>query len=161
MAESPYPYDSRIQLWYAASLTASAPSLATVNAGTNLTPFLMTGGPELDGNVINFGTAASRFTRSVAGSYGGNKMSVELLRHRVYADDNAFVLLTRGLLGYLVWSMRGPATGSTLAIGDRVDVYQIEVITRNPAPYARDQVSRFTADFAVHAVPVEDVALLT
>lgn len=137
----------------------SAPSMAEINAGTDLTPFLRGLSTPLEGSTVDVSDASSKYNKTAAGTYGGQTVNGEFYRDDVAANDTAYSLLPRGTKGNFVIARRGGSgTGGAIATGDKVDVWPIEVITRNPADYTRNEPTGFTVSCAVPGEPAEDVA---
>lgn len=160
---SKFVSDGVIQLWYVPTIAdAEAPSLAIVNAGVNLTSFLRSLDTPLEGSVVDAATAESGFNSTVRGTYGGQPVTAEFTRD----DDPTGVLdvawntLPFRTEGFFVVARRGGSgTEGVLAAGDLVDVFPIDVTSRNPAAYGRNELARFTVQAAVPEPPTFDAEL--
>ena len=77
-----------------------------------------------------------------------------------YASDTAFTTHALDTTGYWVESRRG-GTGAdgALQLGDRVNVWPITVITRNPNAYTRNGLAMCTVECSVNPAPSIDVAI--
>lgn len=136
--------------------STTAPSAAEINAGTDLTPFLRSLTTPFDGSTVDAGTADSAFNSTVPGTYGGQPLTATMTRDNVYANDDAWTALPRLTAGYFVIAPRGTA-GATFAASDRVEVWQVEVISRNPTPYGRNELVTFELMCSVNSEPNIDV----
>ena len=134
----------------------TAPTAAELNAGTFLTGFLTDGGlaTPLDGSIVDSADMGSAFNKTASGTFGGQPLTLELFRDD--AADTAWNTLTRGVVGFITIARFGLATPGTYAIADVVDIWTIDVVTRNPVDVARNEMQRFGAEMAVTAVPTED-----
>lgn len=151
-----------LELFYVPTLTDyTAPTTTQLNAGTDLTGFLTDGGlsTPFDGSIVDIGDMSSKFNKTAAGTFGGNPLTLEFYRDD--AADTAWTTLARGVTGYIALARFGLATPGTFAVADVVDVWPIEVVTRNPADVVRNEAQRFSVECAVTNVPAEDYALAT
>ena len=149
-----------LELFYVATVAnASAPTSTELNAGTDLTGFLTDGGisTPFDGSIVDASDMSSKFNKTAPGTYGGQPLTLELYRDD--SADTAWSTLTRGTSGYIAIARFGLATKGTWAVGDKVDLWPITVITRNPADVVRNEMQRFSVECAVTAVPLEDYTL--
>lgn len=169
-----YVFDGIIQLHFVEGLDGiadyDAPTLAEIVAGTNLTPFMMGLNTPMDGSTVDAATAESRYNTTAAGTYGGQALEFTFTRDQAYAADTAWTTFpppggSGSTEGLLVAAWRG-GSGSldefnmeALAVGDRVDVWPVEVISRNPAAYARNELAKGVVQFAVPTPPSLDVAI--
>ena len=136
-----------------------APTADELNAGTFLTGFLTDGGlaTPLDGSIVDSADMGSAYNKTAAGTFGGQPLTIELYRDD--SADTAWDTLARDTLGHIAIARFGLATPGTWAIADVVDLWKIEVITRNPVDVARNEMQRFTSEMAVPEVPTEDFAI--
>ena len=136
--------------------TPAAPTAAELNAGTFLTDFLTDGGlaTPLDGSIVDAADMGAAFNKTASGTFGGQPLTLELFRDD--SADTAWTTLARGTTGFIVIARFGLATPGTYAIADVVDIWTIDVVTRNPVDVARNEMQRFTAEMAVTAAPTED-----
>lgn len=156
-----YVSDGVIQVRYAASISNQAvPTAVEWGAGTDLTAYMRALDTPLEGSQVDAGTADSKYNSTVGGTYGGQPLTYEGTRDKTYASDNGWKTLPRGTTGFLLVARRGgTGASSALQAGDRIDVWPIEVTSRNPLPYGRNELARFSASMAVPTPPSEDVAL--
>ena len=142
----------------------TAPTSTEINAGTFLTTFLTDGGlsTPFDGSVVDAADMSSRFNKTQKGTFGGNPVTLEFFRDDT--TDSAWDAFPRDTVTNLVIARFGISTPSepgppAVAIADVVDVWQVEVITRNPADVVRNELQRFTVELSVTSVPAEGYAL--
>lgn len=138
-----------------------APTDTELAAGDDLTAFLRGLETPFEGSTVDVSDVSSKFNKTAAGTYGGQPLTAEFYRDDEQANDTAFNLLPRGTTGYFVIARRGGSgTDGAIAVGDLIDVWPIEVITRNPSPYRRNEPTAFGISCAVPDVPEEDVAVV-
>lgn len=157
-----YVYDGIIQLWVVDDIDdPTSPALDEVEGGVNLTPFLRAVDTPLEGSTADAHTAETKFNATVSATYGGQPVSATFTRDKVYADDDAWTKLQFGYTGFWVIAWRG-GTGvdNALEVGDRVDVWDIDVLSRNPVPYGKDVLAALTVQCATPTPPNQDVVLL-
>lgn len=141
-----------VEISYVATIAVpTAPTAAELNAGVDLTAFVVPGGLDLPfpGETVDASDLSSRQRKQAPGMYGGNEGTLTFHRDKVFANDTAWVTLPPGTDGFFVVAPRGLATPGTFAIADRVDIYPMEVITRDPSNLAADNE---TQQFTVSAV---------
>ncbi len=138
---------------------ATAPTAAELNAGTELTGFLADGGlaTPLDGSIVDAADMGDRFNKTAAGTFGGQALTAEFFRE--FPTDTAWDALPRETDGYFSIIRRGLAAPGTFAVADEIDLWTIEVVSRNPLDVARNEMQRFAIECAVPAVPLEDFAI--
>lgn len=124
--------------------TPTAPTVAEITAGTDITPFMSSLDTPLDGNAPDASDLSSAFNKTVAGKYGG---SASAQMYRDDTTDTAFAAFPRGTTGYLVIRRFGGST-TAIAIADVVDVWNVRVITRSDVTLDDESVQAFTVDFA-------------
>lgn len=138
----------------------SVPTLVEINAGTDATGFLRALSTPLEGSLVDVSDVSSKYNKTASGTYGGQEVTAEFYRDNDQANDTIWNLLTRGTETHIVIARRGGSgTDGVIDTGDYVDVWDVEVITRNPADYSRNEPTGFTVSFAVPSEPVEDVTV--
>lgn len=161
---SKFVSDGIIQLWYVATIAdKTAPSLATVAAGVDLTPFMRSLDTPLEGSTVDAATAESPYNSTVRGTYGGQPVTGEFTRDDdpTGVNDTAWNTLPFGTEGFFVVARRGGSgTDGALAVGDLVDVFPIDITSRNPAAYGRNELARFMIQAAVPTPPEFDAELV-
>jgi len=139
------------------------PTVAELNAGVKLGSKLTNTGIDVpfEGSVVDGADMSSKFNATVAGTFGGQPGSAEFFREKEQASDLAYNTLPFGTSGYFAIARRGKAAGvgGAWAAGDRVDLIQIEVLARAPAPTARNETARFRCQFSIKRQPLEDYLL--
>jgi hypothetical protein len=117
----------------------SAPTVAEITAGTNMSPFLPPdGGLDLQftTNKVDTSNIETRWQTGVAGTVD---LATTLTLFRDDENDDAWDLVEWGLDGVLVVSRFG-----TPAATDPVECYQIQLGQPSPAAPARDTAQQFT-----------------
>jgi hypothetical protein len=146
--------NGEVRIWWATTIAnPAAPTVAEINAGTDVTGFLSSLDTPLDGNAPDASDLSSAFNKTVAGKFGGN---VSAQMYRDDTTDTAFNLFPRNTTGYLVIRRFG---GSTTAVAgtDDVDVWNLRVVTRSDVALDDESVQAFTVDFAALDEPDIDV----
>lgn len=153
--------DGVIQLRHASSVAnPAAPTAAEWNAAEDLTGFMISLDTPLDGSAVDVSDASSKYNKTASGTYGGQPVTAEFYRDSNPANDTAWNDLPRGTGGYFLVARRGGSgVGGAVQAGDKIDVIPIDVITRNPTAYARNEAARFAVSAAVPDEPEEDVAV--
>lgn len=153
--------DGVIRLHYVPTIAnTAAPTMAEIGAGVELTGFLRSLDTPLEGSTVDAATAESRYNKTVGGTYGGQPITGEFTRSNDYDDDDAWLALARETTGYFVVARRGGSgTDGAIAATDRVDVWSVEIISRNPSAYNRNTLETFTVTASVNEEPDEDVAV--
>lgn len=137
----------------------AAPTVAEVNAGTDITSFMTKDGlnPGATNNRIQANDLGSTYDAEAMGSQG---TQLQLKFYRDFTTDTPFSLLgTFGTVGYIVEAPGGFTSGNTPTIGDKVNVWPIQ--TGNPlfAASAANTAQTWTCDIAVTSTPKYLVAL--
>jgi hypothetical protein len=125
MAKYATPGKSEV-VWVTTMSNYLTPTIAELNAGTDLTSFVRSM-PSLPRglNLVDVATLDSKYEKRQVGTRGGDELSVEFLRDDV--TDTAYTTLTEDTAGFLVVARKGLATAGTFATGDKVDVYPATV----------------------------------
>lgn len=148
--------NGEVRIWFAPTIAdTTAPTVAEITAGTDITPFLSSLDTPLDGNAPDASDLSSAFNKTVAGKFGGN------VSGQMYRDDTtdaAFDAFPRGTTGYLVIRRFG-GSETDATIGDEVDVWHVRVITRSDVALDDESVQMFTIDLAALDEPDIDVAV--
>ena len=141
--------------WATALASASAPTTAELNSGTDLTPWLQSLDTPLEGDAVDAGDLSTAFRKNVAGKFGGGA-SAEMYRDDT--TDTAFALFPRNTTGYLIIRRFGGSTTSWTS-GDEVETWNVRVITRSPATLDQNTVQTFSVDFATIDEPDLDATV--
>ncbi len=153
--------DGTLRVALVASIAdTSAPTSAEMTAGDDITGFVRALSTPLEGSTVDVSDALSKYNKTAPGTYGGQEVTLEAFRDDVQANDTVWNALTRGTDTHLVIARRGGSgTDGAIASGDYVDVWHVQVITRNPADYTRNEPTGFTVSFSVPDEPNEDVTV--
>lgn len=144
-------YDGEIRVYWVPGLATipnmAAPTVAQITTtGTDVTEFMASLDTPLEGEAAPSPDLSSAFDKTVAGTFGGTVTS-EMYREDLVADDDAWPLFTRNTTGYLVIRRFG-GSEVAIAVGNKVEVWPLRVITRSPAAAERGAVITFTVNFA-------------
>lgn len=131
----------------------SAPTMAEINAGTELTPFLTPAGLDTpdEGQEADSSDLSSARDKSVPSTIGGQPQGEF---YRDDAADDAWDALPRLTTGYLVIArFGGTGTDNAIQATDVVEVWPIRVSNRNNVRIARGETLRFAVNFALSGDP--------
>lgn len=146
--------DGKVRVYYVATIAnKAAPTVAELNAGTDLSNFVRKSGlkvPNSQNNVDN-ASLAETFDAQVVGSYGG-PITLECFKDDTGASDTAWNLITYGLVGYVV-VRRGPLASVAWAAAQRVEVYPVQFHEPVMADTATNESGWFTAMGAGTSAP--------
>lgn len=148
--------NGEVRVWWLTTVTPTAPTVAQINAGTDITGFVSSIDTPLDGDAVDASDLSSAFNKTVAGKFGGN---VNSTMYRDDTTDTAFNLFPRNTTGYLVIRRFGGSTTAPAA-AQKVDVWNLRVITRSDAALEDNTVQAFTANFAALNEPNIAVAVV-
>lgn len=146
-----FVYDGNFEVYFlpSAIADASAPSLAAVTAGTNLTGFVPKDGfnPAVTNNRVQGGDLSTLFVDESMGTYS-SAMTIDCY-HDDTADTAYDTIGVKGTTGAIVVVRKGPA-----AVGSKCDVWP-DVEFGNPIPVqtAANAQQKFKADVAVRKEP--------
>lgn len=137
--------------WVPTIADVSAPTVAELTAGTDITTLLTKDGLNisLSQNTVDNSSLAETFDAQVVGSWGG---SVSLTFKRDGATDTAWDLFTYGETGYVV-VRRGEAYDGAFAASDKLEVYPAQAGEPIPNATAANQQATATVTMAVTAQP--------
>lgn len=137
-----------------ACANTSAPTVAEISAGTDLTAFISPAGlatPDEGQNTESSDLGSAR-DKKIPSTISGD---IEMECYRDDNADTAWTALARGTSGYLIVApFGGSGTASALQAGDVCEVWTVRVSNRNPLRYARGDALRFTCNMTVEADPV-------
>lgn len=137
-----------------------APTLVEIDAGDDITGFIRSLSTPLEGSTVDVSDILSKYNKTAPGTYGGQMATLEGYRDDDQANDTLWNALERGVDTHLVIARRGGAgTDGAIDTGDYVDVWHVQVISRSPADYARNEPTGFVVSFAVPDEPAEDVTV--
>lgn len=152
------------EAWYGASGVFASyltPTSAECNSLTSLSSFIPDGGVNTPstGQTTGVANLTAAFQPMIASVYGGD--TAEVTCYRSGTADTAYDILTDFEDGFLVVVRRPLAAYGVFAAADEVDVYPVQIITKNPAPIGHGDAQRFTAPMAVRLPPNLKYALAT
>lgn len=156
-----YVFEGTGEVWLVPTISSGgAPTATELNAGTDLTEQLV-GDLVLpfDGTTADSADASSKFNKTVSGDFGGASGSFTIHKEQLLADDTVFTALPRDTTGYLCISERGLATSGTWAVDDEVDIWPIEVMSREVI-YGRGNTQRAVVTVAITDVPTEGFVIV-
>lgn len=128
----------------------TAPTVAELDAGTLLQQAMTRDGlntPD-SGNTVDASDVANLQDKTARGTRGGDTLSITAHRDSEAASDGAWDTLSTDYDGYIVIRRFG-GSDTAWASGDTVEVWPIEVISREMASISTNQTQRFTASCAV------------
>lgn len=151
-----------LRLYYVPTISnTSAPTTAEIAAGVNLTGHLRRDGLKtpLPGKTVDGADMGSRYDKTGRGSYGGTPITAVFYRGSNGAGDpagdEAWSTLTETTDGYFIVARHGGSGGSgALAATDTVEVWKIEVVSREMMDTADNEYQKFTSTCAVPDTPV-------
>lgn len=146
--------NGEVRMAWLASEPANPPTAASLTAGVDITGFVSSIDTPLDGDAVDSSDLSSAFNKTVAGKYGG---TVSASMYRDDTVDTAFTTFPRNTTGWLAIRRFGGST-TAYAAADKVDVWNLRVITRSDASLDDNSVQAFTVTFAALDEPVIDVA---
>lgn len=154
--------DGTLRLVFAPSIADLAePTLGEIEAGTEATGFLRSLSTPLEGSTVDISDVGSRYNKTAPGTFGGQEVTAEFYRDDDQSEDTMWNLLARGTTTHAVIARRGGSgTDGEIDTGDYVDVWKLQVITRNPGDYARNEPTGFMVSFSVPEEPQEDVQVV-
>lgn len=144
-------YDGEIRIYWVPGLATitnlAAPTVAQITTtGVDVTEFMASLDTPLEGEAAPAADLSSAFDKTVAGTFGGT-VTAEMYREDLVADDDAWPLFIRNATGYFVIRRFG-GSDVVIAVGNKVEVWPLRVITRSPAAAERGAVQTFTVNFA-------------
>lgn len=154
--------DGISKVWFVPTLSSTtSPSLAQIEAGTELTPFITPQGVNTpdEGQEADASDLSSARDKTVPSTVSG-QYTGEFYRDDVPANDEAWSALPRLAEGYLVIArFGGSGTDNAIAATDSVEVTQVRVANRSNSGLPRGQVLRFSTVMSVSAEPVLDATV--
>lgn len=142
--------------WVVTIANPAAPTVAEINAGTNITGLLSSIDTPNEGEAVPANDLSSAFNKTVPGRFGGSP-SLDAFRDDV--ADTAYILFPRNTIGYLVIRRFGGST-TAFAAAQKVDVWNVRVITRSANTLDSGSIQMFTVNFAALDTPSENVAVV-
>lgn len=147
-----------IRVWLATALAnPAAPTVAEVNAATDLTPFMRRDGLSTpkSANTVDNSDASSRQDKTSRGTFSAGP--VVYTGYRDSTTDTAWTSLADGTTGFLIVRRFGGSAAAPAA-GQKVEVWPVEVNSRSMADIG-DENQRFSATLVVPDVIYEDATV--
>lgn len=148
-----YTIEGNNRLYHVPTIAnTAAPTVAELNAGTDLTSFTPRDGfaPNLTQNTIDVSSLSDSFDITQIGSEGG---SFTLTLYRDNSVDTAWNLyVPGGITGFLAWR-EGIATATAWTVGQKMQVWPYAAHKPIPVQTEPNAGRKFTIMVAIPAVP--------
>lgn len=147
-----YPADGRVKIYAVPTISnISAPTVAQLNAGIDLTSFFPKDGfaPSTNQNSVATASLADTYDTSVPGTEGG-PMTLTLKRDNT--TDTAWDHFVRDLAEFLV-VREGPLASGVWATGNKVQVYPFTSHDPTPNETATNEERTFSVTLEPNAKP--------
>ena len=150
MARYAHEGNTRVS-WVTTIADISGPTVAELNAGTNITGFITKDGvnPGLSPNMVDSATIEDIFDAQGVGSYGA---SFTLTMFRDAATDTAWDLCVYGTSGYLA-VRRGVPSATAWTAAQDAEIYPAQMHEPLPEPSAANEQVKFTDQLAITDAP--------
>lgn len=153
--------DGTIRVMFVAAIAdTSAPTVAELGAGVNITPFVKRGGLSTpsSANLADDSDLSSKYNKTGRGTYGGQPITLNMYRDN--ATDTAWSTFPDGTTGHIVIGrFGGSGAAGVFAATDDVEVWPIEVASREMDDAASNERTSFTVTCAVPAEPEMDAVV--
>lgn len=173
MTAPSYTFSGVLHLsWLAAAPAVEGqPTAAEANAGVDFRGWTIEADFPIAGSTVSDGTVLNKYEGTVGGNIGGQPVNIEFRLGKAASNPDGGLAWTTflppttatptGTTGYWVISRFGLATPGTFAIGDIVETWPAEVVSRNTIPMGFEGGrARFTVQFAVPTPgPTQDFAI--
>ena len=133
----------------------TSPSLAEINAGVDLSGFLLKDGfsRPRSGNEVNVSVVTNRENLSVAGSINNGPITMKFRLDDT--TDTAWNTLVEGSAKYVVFlPTGGSGTGGAIGVGDVVEVHHGDILERAKEDIAENARAAFSARLSTRTPPV-------
>jgi hypothetical protein len=147
-----YSAESKSLFYFVPTVTnIAAPTVAELNAGTDLTDFTPRDGfnPSTNQNPVDNSSLADAFDSQVVGSEGG---PITLTFFRDDTTDTAWDLIDYGLTGFLAFR-EGPPTATAWTAAQDVQVYPVQFFSPIPVQTAANEARKFSVTATVTSPP--------
>lgn len=147
-----YSSEGKVRFYFVPSIASkAAPTVAELNAGTNLTNFVPRDGfaPSTTQNMVDTSSLADIYDTQSTGTEGG---PITMTFFRDDTTDTAWNLFTNGLTGFFV-VREGIAETTAWTIAQKAQVYPIQSHHPIPAQTAANAARTFTVTVAVTSAP--------
>lgn len=145
--------------WVTTLSSITAPTVAQISAGVNLTQWLRQDGLKRSSstNTVDTADASNLFNTTDIGTEDGS-FSATFYRDTVSGSDTAWSTLPKGTRGFWVvapFGFSGAGTGTNKAplAGDRCEVWPAAISSRSPDDEGKDKAETFTSNSAVTSPP--------
>lgn len=132
----------------------SAPTVAEITAGTDLTSFLISLNASTQGNTVPTPNISTLFETSIPGTVQAS-LTADFYRDDEAAGDTAWTTLPRATSGFFVVQRFGATPGVDPAAADVVEVWPVRVVSRTMSNMANNTAMTFTVTCSVPDVPDE------
>ena len=137
--------------WTATVASVSAPTVANLTAGTDLSTLVAKDGLKVptQHNTVDLGTIASNFDSRGPGTFGGD---IEMIGFRDDTADTFWDLCVFGTVGYIIVRRLELYSGAWAA-SDKVEVYPVTMHQPVPMDTATNEAIKFKMLFPVRSTP--------
>lgn len=133
------------------------PTIAEVNAGVDLTSFVMSINASTRGNVVQTPSFDTRFETSIAGTVTS---TFEADMYRDDTADTAWTTLPRNTQGYFViLRFGGTGTNGAIAASNKVEVWPVFVVARTATNLTSNTTQTFQVQCSVYKEPNENATV--
>lgn len=141
----------------------SAPTVAEIGAGVDLTPFTLRDGLDRsrEASTVPTDDVSERFDKTEVGTESAT-LTLKLYRDSDESDDDAWATLPIAERGFLViapFGYGGAGTPPAPAAADRVEVWPVAVSSRSMVAIAANQAEQFMVTFALPEAPDDDAVV--
>lgn len=142
---SKYSAEGKVRTYYVPTIAnIAAPTVAELNAGTNLTTWTPRDGfnPSINQNMVDISSLADQYDSTTPGSEGG-PITLTFFRDDTPANDTAWNLFAAGgLSGYYV-VREGPLATVAWTIAQKAQVYPFTAHKPTPLPTTTNEPRKF------------------
>jgi hypothetical protein len=136
--------------------STTAPTVAQVNAGVDLTPLLISITASATGNSVPTPSLDTLFETSIPGT---STASFTADFYRDDAGDTAWTTLPRGTKGFFIIQRWGANATRTAVAGQKVEVWPVTVTSRAAGPMTSNTAQTMTVACSVPVVPSENATV--
>lgn len=152
-----YIYDENILLLYVATIDdPDAPTLAELQAGVDITGFIVEFETPDQGTTVDTPDPTSKWDKTISGTRGGS-ITGQFYRDDEAGESVAWDTLPHGADGFFV--VRDGQGAGDIAADDVVSVFPMDTTTRQRSPYRRNNRVVFDHGAGVPDTPSYDVTV--
>ena len=151
------PNESTMVRFCTTLTSMTAPAATEINAGVDLTPYLISITASASGNTVPTPTLDSLFEASIPGT---NSATFSSDYYRDDTTDTAWVTLPRRSKGYMVIQRFQSNPTRTAVTGAKVEVWPIIVTSRAAGPMSSNTAQTFTVMCSVPVPPSEGAVVV-